>query len=140
MVLAVVDASVVAKWFLEEEATLEARKLRDDFFEGLVQLRAPAILPFEVLNALRYHPRFPDRHLVEASRALDRAAILTVPLTGDFLERTVGIARDRELSIYDASYLALAALADCPLYTADEALLETASAEESVVAIREYGR
>jgi predicted nucleic acid-binding protein len=140
MALAVVDASVVAKWFLEEEATLEARQLRDDFFEGLVQLRAPAILPFEVLNALRYHPRFPDRYLVEASRALDRAAILTVPLTGEYLERTVGIARDRDLSIYDASYLALAILDGCPLYTADEALMETSSAGETVISVREYRR
>jgi len=59
MALAVADASVVAKWFLEEADSEPARRLRDDFLEGIVRLRAPSILPFEVLNALRFHPRFP---------------------------------------------------------------------------------
>lgn len=138
MALAVADASVVAKWFLEERDTAPARTLRDDFLEGILQLRVPAILPFEVLNALRYNPRFPRRFLRDAGRALDRAALPAIPLAGEYLERTLDLAIDRGLSIYDSSYLALAVLEDCPLYTADDALVAAAQDDERVVAIREY--
>ncbi len=46
MVLCVVDASVVAKWFLDEEFSSEARRLRDDYAAELVELEAPCLLPY----------------------------------------------------------------------------------------------
>src|SRR6266571_2868285 len=122
MALAVVDASVVAKWFLQEENTLSARRLREDFLEGSLRLRVPSLLPFEVLNALKYNPNFPSRGLFAASRALDAAGLLTVPVFGEYAERTVAIASRFDLTIYDAAYVALADIADCTLYTADEQL------------------
>src|SRR6266540_2476528 len=72
MALAVVDASVVAKWFLKEENTLSARRLREDFLEGSLRLRVPSLLPFEVLNALKSNPNFPSRGLLSASRRIAR--------------------------------------------------------------------
>ena len=53
MARCVVDASVVAKWFLEEEFSDDARRLRDDYSSDLIEVEAPATLPFEVLNAFR---------------------------------------------------------------------------------------
>ena len=139
MVLAVVDASVVAKWFLQEENTLSARRLREDFLEGSLRLRVPSLLPFEVLNALKYNPNFPSRGLLAASRALDAAGLLTVPLFGGYAERTVAIASRFDLTIYDAAYVALADIADCTLYTADEQLVEVPTNRPAISHIREYG-
>ena len=138
MALAVADASVVAKWFLEEVDSTPARRLRDDFLEGIVRLRAPSILPFEVLNALRFHARFPRRSLPKAARGLDRAGILTVPLFGDFLDRAVNVSTRDDLTIYDASYIALAELEQCPLYSADEELVALDRGRGSIVHIRGY--
>src|SRR6266704_3534051 len=132
MALAVVDASVVAKWFLQEENTLTARRLREDFLEGSLRLRVPSLLPFEVLNALKYNPNFP-------SRALDAAGLLTVPLFGEYAERTVAIASRFDLTIYDAAYVALADIADCTLYTADEQLVDVPMNRPAITHIREYG-
>src|SRR5437899_7668074 len=117
MALAVADASVVAKWFLEEADSEPARRLRDDFLEGIVRLRAPSILPFEVLNALRFHPRFPRRSLPEAARGLYRAGIPTVPLFVDFLERALNVSTRDDIRIYAPSCIALAALQEGPLYS-----------------------
>ena len=139
MALAVVDASVVAKWFLQEENTLSARRLREDFLEGSLRLRVPSLLPFEVLNALKYNPNFPSRGLLAASRALDAAGLLTVPLFGGYAERTVAIASRFDLTIYDAAYVALAEIADCTLYTADEQLVEVPTNRPAISHIREYG-
>ncbi|MBU2559444.1 type II toxin-antitoxin system VapC family toxin, partial [archaeon] len=54
----VVDASVVAKWFLEEVHSEMAEAIRKDYADGLLDLAAPSLLPYEVLNALRYNPDF----------------------------------------------------------------------------------
>ena len=138
MVLAVADASVVAKWFLEEAFSEEARILRDDFLEGRVRLRVPSLLPFEVLNALRFNANFPLRNLLEAGRALDRAGLVTVPLAGDYLERTVLAAGRHQLTVYDASYLALAELMECLLFSADDEMVRLGLREPRIVHVRDY--
>src|SRR2546422_4793239 len=120
MALAVADASVVAKWFLEEADSEPARRLRDDFLEGIVRLRAPSILPFEVLDALRFHPRFLRPSLPEAARGLARAGIPTVPLFGVFLVRPGNGSTRDDFTIYDPSYIALAELNQCPFISVDE--------------------
>jgi len=138
MALAVVDASVVVKWFVAEPDYEPAQRLQSDFFEGILQLREPAILPWEVMSALRYSGRFPRRDLREAGRTLDRAGFVTIPLFGDYLERTMQIALETHLSIYAASYAGLAAIGQCPLFTADEEFLELRIEGLSVHHIRDY--
>lgn len=66
----VLDASVVIKWFSEEEYTDKAVKLRDDFFKGENELVVPDLLLYEVSNALRYNPNFDETDVVEAVGSL----------------------------------------------------------------------
>lgn len=54
--IAVVDASVAVRWFVEEEFTRQALAMADDYQARKVDLRSTQLLPFEVLNALRYNP------------------------------------------------------------------------------------
>ena len=138
MALAVADASVVAKWFLEEADSEAARRLRDDYLEGALRIRVPSLLPFEVMNALRFHSAFPRRNLGLAARALDRASLPTVPLFGEYLERTMVVCLEHDLTVYDASYVALAELGQCPLYTADKALADLELEVTRIVHVREY--
>ncbi len=50
----VVDASVAAKWYLEEEhSDKKARRLRDSFVPDSLSISVPALFS-EALNALRY--------------------------------------------------------------------------------------
>lgn len=138
MGLAVIDASIAVKWFLEESDTEDALRLQSDFFEGLLSVRVPSVFPYEIMNALHSSRRFSRRELLESARDLDRCGFQTVPLFGEFLERTVSMALGSGTTIYDASYLALAAVAECPLYTADEALLALGGARAQVRHIRDY--
>ncbi|MEW6069783.1 MAG: type II toxin-antitoxin system VapC family toxin [Candidatus Thermoplasmatota archaeon] len=116
---AVVDASIVAKWFLEEEYTHQALKVRDDFATGALNFIAPSLLLFEVLNALKLSSVFKKKELSQIARALGNYGFELINLTGDFAERTASIAEERNITIYDASYIALAELHKINLYSAD---------------------
>ncbi|MCP8316550.1 MAG: type II toxin-antitoxin system VapC family toxin [archaeon] len=59
--IVVVDASVVAKWFVEEEYSINALQLRDDYVNRSIDIAAPELLLFEVINSLRYNPEFGEK-------------------------------------------------------------------------------
>jgi predicted nucleic acid-binding protein len=121
---AVVDASVVVKWFIEEEFTKKALGLRDRFANGYVKLIAPSLLNFEVLNALRYSRLFNKKELKELAVAVGKYGFELHNLIDKYGELTAEIANSRELSIYDASYAALAELNGIVLYTVDDKIKE----------------
>ena len=119
----VVDSSVVVKWFIEEEYSKEALTIRDSFVEGLIEIIAPSLLNFEVLNALKYSGAFGEDELKEVARILRDYQFAVYELSGDYAEKTVEIAMRKGITIYDASYTALAVTERTNLYTADERLL-----------------
>ncbi len=131
---------MAVKWFLEERDSEAALRLRSDFFEGSLQLRVPSLLPVEVLNALRCSGCFDRNEMEEVGRDIDRCGFVAVPLSGECLERTLTLALDRDLTISDASYLALAQIEACPLYTADEELVRGAPRGVRALPIRDYWR
>jgi len=71
----VADASVVVKWFVEEDYTDEALRLRDDYVERALEIASPDLLPYEVLNALRYNPSFGGSQLVKTAMALEKYSL-----------------------------------------------------------------
>ena len=120
---AVVDASVVVKWFVSEENSTEALTLRDAFVGAQLELFAPSLMPFEVVNAL-YRASDEERFLLESSKSLAKYGIHLQGLSGPLLEKVVRTERRNGVSVYDASYLALAEHIGCMLYTADQDLLK----------------
>ncbi len=119
----VIDASVVVKWFVEEEYSRESLMIRDSLTGGLLDALAPPILHLEVLNALKYSGAFGEDELKEVAHILEDYQFSIRSLSGDYAEKTVEIAMRKGLTIYDASYVALAIIEGTSLYTADEKLL-----------------
>lgn len=139
MAAIVVDASVVAKWYLPERDHEQARSLRDDYLNGDHDLLAPALLPFEVINALKYSGHYDGDRLIEAATTLPEYGIELIPYrdAGPIAE----IAVDLDSTLYDASYLALASTNEATIYTADSRLLDAADGSSYSVRsshIREY--
>lgn len=134
----VVDASVVAKWFLVEDFSEEARQLRDDYASDLMEVQAPCLLPFEVLNALRFAKVFTPEELGQVAETLDRFSIPLHPLEGSLSICTVELATSAKISVYDASYAAVGEKLDIPLCTADDRLLEAISGTVEAFHIGEY--
>ena len=135
---AVIDASVVVKWFVREEYTEDSLRLRDAYVDGLVDLLAPCILHMEVLNALKYSGGFGEDELKEVASILDGYQFTLRDLTGSYAERTVEIAMRKGLTIYDASYVALALVNETVLYTADEKLIRRVSSLGVVRHVAEF--
>jgi len=125
------DASVIVKWFIEEEHSDKALKLRDMHVNGEVSVAAPELMPFEVLNALKYSGLFELDELKAAAISLSSYGIELYSLKGELAERAVEIAVEKDITVYDAVYLALASELSTVLYTADEKLIRKVG--------REYG-
>ncbi|UXD21308.1 twitching motility protein PilT [Ignicoccus pacificus DSM 13166] len=134
----VVDASVVVKWFIEEEYSEQALKLLDAYKEGLLDLVAPSLLPYEVLNALKYSNVFGEDELKEVAIVLESLQITTFELRSDHARRSLEIAMRKGVTVYDASYVALAELENAAFYTADEKLLRKVKDLDFVKHIRDF--
>jgi len=124
MVKVVIDASVVVKWFIDEIYSENARKIRDEYVNGTVDLAAPELMPFEVLNALKYRGLFKKDELIMVAKSLELYGFELYSLSGNLAENTVKIAVEKDVTIYDAAYVALAMELDTNLYTADEKLIK----------------
>jgi len=129
------DASVIVKWFVEEEYTDKALKLRDMHVNGEVTIAAPELLPFEVLNALRHSNLFEKDELVNVAVSLSSYGIELHSLRGRLAEEAVKIAVEKDITIYDSSYVALAATLNTRLYTSDRKLIEKLGQEYKEVTI-----
>ena len=134
----VVDASVAAKWFVEEEYSKEARTLRDAYADGLVDLAAPSLMPYEVINALKYSGEFGEDELKKIAEILENLQITLHQLTGETARKTIETSMRKGITIYDAAYVALAQQLDTILYTADPKLIKKTEDPKHVKHIAEY--
>lgn len=87
----VVDASVIVKWFVEEESSDKAIIVRDKYIDGEIKLIAPEILPFEVLNALYYKKLFSKEELEEISEALEEFSFELYSLKGEYAKKIIEV-------------------------------------------------
>jgi predicted nucleic acid-binding protein len=116
--LFVVDATVVAKWFVPERHSDDAARLLDDQHE----LASPDLMWAEIGNVLWKKSRAGQVTGQEAAhiiRALDDFPVTVFP-SRLVLEGALEIALGTGRSVYDSVYLALAIALDCRLVTADE--------------------
>jgi predicted nucleic acid-binding protein len=117
---AVVDASVVVKWFSEEEGTGEAIRLRGEHVEGKRILSAPDLLVYEISNALRYKPNFDEDKVSRAVADIIDLQIDLITPGRDLVDKTTEVAYKYNASMYDSFYLALGELMGIEVYTADK--------------------
>jgi len=134
----VVDASVAVKWFIPEEDSPKAVRLRDGHIEGRLTLMAPDLLVYEVANALTSHP---DLSLDEIKEDLEALQMLDIDLIQPTGEYALSIAEDamrHRVSAYDSSYLALAEATSSTLVTADRKLRDELGKADLVLILDEY--
>jgi predicted nucleic acid-binding protein len=116
----VVDASVAAKWLIEEEGTAAALRLRSPDYE----LVCPDLLFLEVGNVVWRKVRAGEVDPADGRAMV--AAILDAPFEVEpaaaLLPAAWEIAVRHDRTVYDGVYLALAVALDAPLVTADRRL------------------
>jgi predicted nucleic acid-binding protein len=120
---AVLDASVVLKWFAAEQpGSFEARKLRTDYEAGLLSVVVPALLFLELLNVAGRRWAWDEEALLELAEALGDLSFEVAEPELQLVASWVA----RGLTAYDATYVALAEERDLPLVTDDRTIIELA--------------
>ena len=119
----VVDASVAVKWFVPEEDSEPARRLKRGYEAGEIDFLSPGLIVFEFANSLRYHPkiRLGASDLVVAIASLEGLSI-TVEMEEEGWARAFELSLQERITVYDAVYLALAGQSDAVFVTADKKL------------------
>lgn len=120
----VVDSSVVAKWFLTEPGSNKAMELRDEFATGRLELAVPSLLFYEVMNALRFSGSFERPDLLVATKSLSKYRFDIWRPRGKLLELSIELSVEKDLTVYDACYVALAQRTNGKVVTEDKELLD----------------
>jgi predicted nucleic acid-binding protein len=136
----VLDASVVVKWwFSEDEVVLAgaAQAFLSAYHAGELDIHAPDLLYAEVGNVLWKATRlrsWPPLAARQAVRDLVGLGLSAHPMSG-LLPGAFELAAAYGITVYDASYVALARRLGVPCYTADRRLIRAVG--DSIPEVRE---
>lgn len=125
----VLDASVSAAWCFPDETTPLAEGLLDRLATGLEAV-VPSIWPFEIANALLQAER--RKRITQAQAAAELHQLMLLPITVEPVQTSrafgmvLSLAREQNLTEYDAAYLELAIRESLPLATVDDGLRNAA--------------
>lgn len=116
----IVDASVVLRAFFPDESQEQAQAILREHLAGRIVLSAPALLPYELTNAViqaERRGRIGAGMADEILHAMADLGIQIVPQAWD--NQIADLARGYDRSAYDAAYLALGQSLAQPLITGD---------------------
>ncbi len=126
---AVVDASVVASWFLPDETDGKYESILNNIDK--IKIHVPSIFEHEFMNILlnaEKRKRLGHTTLIKILETVSRYPIEIKPSTAVLMESlsVLEMARAHDLTAYDAAYLELAMRLKIPLITYDKLLLNAA--------------
>lgn len=127
--LLVLDASITLSWCFPDELSGYAQGILDMLADGTGAL-VPAIWPFEIANGLLAGERRKRLSIAQVTSVLQRIGDLPISVepirTNLAFVQVLAVARQQQLSEYDAAYLELALRQALPLATLDERLRRAA--------------
>lgn len=120
----ILDASVVVKWFSEEEYTEKALEIRERIRMGEERVVVPDLLLYELANALKYNPSFDANDVSDALTSIFDMDLEIVTPIPEIINLAVALAFEYNITVYDAFYIALAKDLELTFITADRRLCE----------------
>jgi predicted nucleic acid-binding protein len=131
----VLDCSVAAKWVLPEPDREPALALFERYASGDVLLIAPDLLLTEFASLISKRAR---RKQISAAQARGAFALMSkcapqLVETRPLLQRALNLSLERQLSLWDCVYLALALERSCAMLTADLRLVRSGKLRDPFV-------
>jgi predicted nucleic acid-binding protein len=118
----IIDASVMLSAFFPDEAQPQAQAVIREHVAGRLPLKAPALLPYELSNAVWQAERRGRISRLQADQIITAFAGLEIEILPQEWGEMLPLARKYNRSAYDAAYLALAESTGESLITGDERL------------------
>lgn len=125
----IIDASVILSAFFPDESQDQAQAVVSDHVAGLIELRAPDLLPYELADAVWQAERRERISTDQANEIIQAMAGLKIEILSLDWAEMLPLARRFGRSAYDAAYLVLAENLGEPLITADERLYKAVHAQ-----------
>ena len=117
----VIDASVILAAFFPDENSRQARRLIADYVEGVVEFYAPRLLILELVNASLVafrRGRIDETIFNQLVDTMTSLQISWVDIESHGRE-LAQLAKEKQISAYDAAYVQAATLLNCKLVTGD---------------------
>lgn len=116
---AVVDSSVLLKWFRPNEPHADiAEAILRAYLDEHLELTIPDLAAYEVANVMRY--RTPEIDAAQAAETLFNLRIPIYQLNYPMIRRAIQASVQRDISVYDATFLSVAETLRLQLVTADK--------------------
>lgn len=133
--LAIVDSSVVVKWFFAEDLSPQAIAVRQNWLGSRLDLLAPDLILTEVSNIIWKKQRLGSISSLEAKDTLTDLLALALPTVSSqsLLWAAYNLAQKYDRTVYDSLYLALSMQMQAELITADLRLYNAVSSKLSLV-------
>ncbi len=137
MRLVVLDASVVAKLFLQEDHCGEVSAIKDRHIAGELEVMLPSLLKYELINLLLYR-KFSVGDMKSVIEVISDYGFVFVDPENKTLDKIIEFSEKYRITAYDASYIALGYALNADVYTADEKLLGKVKGLHFVKHIKDY--
>lgn len=137
----VLDCSVTAAWFLNEESSGAAVQVLEDLNHRVITVLVPALWWYEIANVLRTavkRKRIEQPDAYKSLFLLKELPIETVAPAQQGQSEMLRLALEHDISLYDASYLQLALLSGAELITDDNDLLKLRKVHPSIKSLNQY--
>lgn len=118
----VVDASFILAYLFPQERTSIIERIMLEYKEGERELFSPQLLPFEVINSIKYSKNKKRFREGEAERIVKAFLKLNIFYEEIDFEETFDLAIKNNLTVYDAAYLSLSLKKGFPLLSLDKHL------------------
>lgn len=117
----IIDASVGVKWFssTDEDNLTHALAIRDQHVQSNITILIPDLFYYEVANALIYKQSIPFKEIQIALNDLFDLGLQIINVEPELIFDTAKMAREFNISVYDAIYAVAALKYACPLVTAN---------------------
>ena len=120
---AVLDTSVVIKWFRQGEVLADqALRLRASYLSGELEIVLPSLVAYEFTNVLRYKADLTVEQVQSAVGSLLGMKLGWMLPSAEVLQRAAHMARTYDITVYDGAFAALAEFVSATYVTADKRL------------------
>ncbi|MBS7638126.1 type II toxin-antitoxin system VapC family toxin [Candidatus Bathyarchaeota archaeon] len=120
----VIDTSVAAKLFIKEDYSERAREIFEGHVSGYLKLLAPKLLIYELGNVFWKHPQIDhERAYLFIKKFMDlKINLINVFSDDDLLRKICYLSESKNITFYDATFIAIAEKYETKLITADDYL------------------